>query len=125
MKQVIISGPILVYPNPIKQENMFSDSSIHSWSGILMQYHDQVKEDETIVYLPFPRTYRNSTFQGSQKNRSALTREAYVICMSLCILMFFLKDAYVKIRCNHAPLCKLIYSVTKNDKVNNWSQKYM
>ena len=42
--------------------------------------------------------------------------------MSFCKMVFYLKDAHVTIRCDHAPLQKLIYSVTKNDKVNNWSQ---
>ena len=31
--------------------------------------------------------------------------------------------AHVKIRCDSAPLCKCVYSVTNNDKVNNWSQE--
>ena len=38
-------------------------------------------------------------------------------------MVFYLKDAQVIIKCNHAALCKFIYSVTKNDKVNNWSQE--
>ena len=43
--------------------------------------------------------------------------------MSFCKMVFYLKDAHVKIRFDHAPLCRLIYSVTKNDKVDNWSQE--
>ena len=38
-------------------------------------------------------------------------------------MIFHLKDADVQIRCDHAPLCKLIYSLTKNDKCNNWLQE--
>ena len=37
-------------------------------------------------------------------------------------MVFYLKDAHVRVRCNHAPICKFVYSVTKNDKVDNWSQ---
>ena len=62
-------------------------------------------------------------FQVSQKNWSTLTKEACVICMSFCKMVFYLKDAHVMIRWNYASLCKFIYSVTKNDKVNNWSQE--
>ena len=47
----------------------------------------------------------------------------YVIYMSFCKMVFYLKDAHIMILCNHAPLHKLIYSVTRNDKVNNWSQE--
>ena len=38
-------------------------------------------------------------------------------------MVFYFKDAHVKIRCDHATSCKIMYSVTKNDKVNNWSQE--
>ena len=38
-------------------------------------------------------------------------------------MIFYLQDGHVKIRCDHASLCKLVYSMTKDDKVNNWSQE--
>ena len=38
-------------------------------------------------------------------------------------IVFCLKDAHAIIQCDHSPLCKYIYSVMKNDKVNNWSQE--
>ena len=38
-------------------------------------------------------------------------------------MVFYLKDAHVMIECDHVPLCKFIYLVMKNDKVNNWSQE--
>ena len=37
-------------------------------------------------------------------------------------MVSYLKGANVKIRCDHSPLHKFVYSLTKNDKVNNWSQ---
>ena len=38
-------------------------------------------------------------------------------------MVFYLKDAYAKIRCGHAPLHIFMYSVTKNDEVNIWLQE--
>ena len=38
-------------------------------------------------------------------------------------MVIFLKEAHVMIYCDHAPPCKFIYSVTKKNKVNNWSQQ--
>ena len=35
VKEVINTNPILVYLNQDKQYNLFTDSSKHSWSGIL------------------------------------------------------------------------------------------
>ena len=36
-------------------------------------------------------------------------------------MVFCLKDAHAMLRCDHTPLWKFVYSVTKNNKVNNWS----
>ena len=78
----ITASPILAYPDPDKQYNVFTGSSKHSWSGIFIQYDEQTKEDGTKLNIPHPITYQSGTFQGSQKNWSALTKEAYVIHMS-------------------------------------------
>ena len=45
--------------------------------------------------------------QGSHKNWSALTKEAYVIYMSFAKMVFYLKDAHVKIKFDHAPLAHI------------------
>ena len=60
-------------------------------------------------------------WDSSQKNWSTLTKEAYAIYMSFHKMVFNLKEAPIIVRCDHVPLRKFIYSVTKNDKVNNWS----
>ena len=88
-----------------------------------IQYHEQVKEDGTIVNVPHPITYQSCTFQGYQKNWSAPTKDAYAIYMSFSQNGVLFKDAHIKIKCDHAPLHKFMYSVTKNGKVNNRSQE--
>ena len=93
------------------------------WSSILIQYTEQIKEDGTKLKIHLPITYQSGTFQASQKNWSTLTKEAYAIYMSLCKMVSFLKEAQVMVRYDHAPLQKCIYSITKNNKVNNWSQE--
>ena len=47
VKHIIITSPILVYPDLVMQYCLFTDSSRHSCSGILIQYIEQVKEDGT------------------------------------------------------------------------------
>ena len=87
-----------------------------------MQYTEHIKEDGTKLKIPHPITYQSVVFQGSQKNWSTLTKEAYAIYMS-CKMVFYLKEANVMVRCNHALLQKFIYSVIKNDKLNNGSHE--
>ena len=123
MKQVITSSPILVYPDPNKQFYLFTVSSKkNSWSGISIQYQEQIKEDGTAVKVPHAITYQSGTFQGLQKNWSALMNETYAIYMSFHKMVFYLNYAHVKIRCDHAPLHKSMYSVTENEKTDNWPQ---
>ena len=110
----------MAYPSLDKQYYLFTDNSKTSLSGIVIQYYEEVKEDGTIVNVPHPITFQSGTFHGSQKNGSALANEAYVIYMSFHKIVFYLKDAHLKIRYNHAPLCKFIYSAMKNDNVINW-----
>ena len=43
--------------------------------------------------------------------------------MSFHKVVFYLKEVHVMVRCDHALIQKCVYSVTKNDKVNNWSQE--
>ena len=43
--------------------------------------------------------------------------------MSFHKMVFYLKEAHLMVRCDHAPLQKCVYSVTKNDILNNWSQE--
>ena len=50
-------------------------------------------------------------------------KEAYTIYMSFHKMVFYLKDAHIMIWCYHVPSGIFIYSVMKNDKVNNWSQE--
>ena len=95
IKQVITTNLILIYPDPNKQYFLFTDSSKHSWSGILIQHSDQTKDNWTKIKIPHPITYQSRTFQGSTKNWSILIKEAYAIYMSFWKIVFHLKEAHV------------------------------
>ena len=58
------------------------DSSKHSWSGILVQYVEQTKDNGTTIKIPHLIAYQSGTFQGSEGNWSTLTKEAYAIYIS-------------------------------------------
>ena len=102
VNQIITTSPILAYLDPNKQQYHFTDSSKHSWSGICIPYNEQTKDE-----VLHPITYHSCTFQGSKKNCSTLTNDAYAIYMSFCKMVYHLKDTQVMIRCEHAPLHKL------------------
>ena len=98
MKQILTTSPILAYPDHHKQYYLFMGSSKHSWNGVLVQYDEQEQEDGTKLSVPYPITYQSGAFQGSHKNWSMLTKEAYAIYMS------FRKNGFLFKRCTHYDL---------------------
>ena len=118
-KQVTTTSPILAYPDPDKQYYLFMDTSKHSWGGILIEHTEQTQEGGAKrKYLTLLHT-QVMVFNAIRKMGSTLTKEAYTIYMSFYKMVCYLEDTQVMIRCDHALLCKFIYPVTKNDKVNN------
>ena len=70
-----------------------------------------------------PITYVSGLFCGSQLNWAALTKEAYVIYLSVKKLAFYITDVDITLRSNHLPLKQFLLKNTLNDKVNNWAVK--
>ena len=96
---------ILRYPDPTQGYILYTDASGIGWSGVLTQEH----LDEKGKAKNHPICYVSGQFRGSQLNWAALTKEAYVIYMS------------VTIRSDHLPLKKFLNKQTMNSKVNNWA----
>ena len=67
VKQVITTSPILAYLDPGKEGYLFTDSSKHSLSWILVHYTKQLKENSTKINIPHQITFQSSTFQGPRK----------------------------------------------------------
>ena len=70
-----------------------------------------------------PVTYISRLFRGSQINMACLTKEAYVIYMSIKKLTYYLEDADITLRSEHLPLKKFLAENTLNSKVNNWAME--
>ena len=57
IKQIITMSLILVYPDPDKQYCLFNDRGKHTWSGILVQYTEQMKKDGINLNITHPIIY--------------------------------------------------------------------
>ena len=66
-------------------------------------------KDGTKLKVPHPITYQSGTFQESQQNWNILRKEVYVIYMSFHKMVFYLKEAHIMGKCDHAPFWKVIY----------------
>ena len=68
--------------------------------------------------LLHPITHINDTFAGSQNNWATLKKKDYAIYMAFKNVSYYLYDAQISIKCDHAPL--FFMAQTLNSKVNTW-----
>ena len=45
IKHAITNSPVLIYPDPNKQYHLFNDTSNHTWSDVLTQTRETLKEN--------------------------------------------------------------------------------
>ena len=110
----------MVYPDLSKPYVLFTDASKYAWSCVLTQEYGH-EIDGKIVRILHPISYQSGLFKGSQMNWACLTKEAYVIYMSIKKLDYYLTDADIILRSDHLPLKKFLNKNTPNSKVNNWA----
>ena len=120
LKQNLCAQPILKYADTSKGYTLYTDASRYGWAGVLTQAHTLMVEGKTVT-TDHPVAYVSGLFRGSQLNWAALTKEAYVIYMSVKKLAFYLTDADVLLKSDHLPLKKFLQKNTLNNKVNNWA----
>ena len=120
LKEVLIKEPILRFPDPNKPYIMYTDTSKYAWSCVLTQQYTHDIDSKQIV-VNHPITYVSGLFKGSQLNWVALTKEVYVIYMSIKKLTYYLEDAEITLRSDHLPLKRFLQRNTLNRKVNNWA----
>ena len=106
---------------------MFTNASNYAWAGVLTQPYDKVDpsnlstDNKATKSVHHPITYVSGLFRGSQLNLAALTKEAYVIYLSVRKFSFYLTSADILIRSDHLPLRKFLSWSTRNKKVDNWA----
>ena len=120
LKDALCTEPILKFPDPQKPYVLFTDASKYAWAGVLTQPYTEETEGKSIT-VHHPVTYMSGLFMDSQLNWTALTKEAYVIYMSVKKLRFYLTDAEITLRSDHFPLKKFLLKNMLNSKVNNWA----
>ena len=105
LKASLMIEPILTYLDPNLLYVLFTDASKYAWACVLTQEKAHtLEEKETKILHHF--TYMSGLFRGSQINWACLTKEAYVIYMSIKKLTYYLEDADITLRSDHLPLKK-------------------
>ena len=84
-----MTEPILTYHDPNHPYVLFTDASKYAWAYVLTQEKTHTSEGKEIKIL-HPITYMSGLFRDSQINLACLTKEAYVIYMSIKKLTYYL-----------------------------------
>ena len=77
-----MTSPILAYSDPDKQLYLFTDSSKHSWSGILGWYAEQEQEYGTKLNIPPAYYISKWNLSGFTEKLEHINKDAYAISMS-------------------------------------------
>ena len=114
IQHTITNSSVLIYPDPKKQYHLFTDASNHTWSGVLTQTSETLKENGKLGLTYQSITYQSGTFTLNQINWGTLVKEGYAIMMSFHKIAVYLYDTEVVMQSDHDPLQKLIKNKTKN-----------
>ena len=57
IKHAITNSSVLIYPDPNKQYHLFTDASNHTWSGVLTQTRETLRENGQLDISYYPITY--------------------------------------------------------------------
>ena len=118
LKANLMTEPIVTYPDPNLPYMLFTDASKCAWACVLTQEKTHIFEEKEVKIL-HPISYMSGLFRGSEINCACLTKEAYVIYMSIKKLTYYLEDVDIPLRSDHLPLKKFLAKNTLNSKVNN------
>ena len=86
MKDLMISAPILKYPDTTKPYAIFTDASKYGWASVLTQEHTFVVDSKEVMTHHLV-SFVSGMFWGSQLNWAAMVKEAYAIYMMVNILL--------------------------------------
>ena len=122
LKSYLCGEPILKYADTSKPYTLYTDASKYGWAGVLTQSHTMDIDGKSVT-TDHPVAFVSGLFRGSQLDWAALTKEAFVIYMSVKKLCFYLDQAEITLRSDHLPLKRFLQKNTLNSKVNNWAME--
>ena len=88
LKEALCGEPVLKYADTSKPYTLYTDASKYGWAGVLTQPHTMTI-DGKFTTTDHPVAFVSGLFRGIQLNWAALTKEAFVIYMSVKKLLFY------------------------------------
>ena len=111
LKESVTQTPILCYPDPTKQDIVYTDASVNACGAQLSQEHNG---------MGFPIAFLLHTFMDTQRKWSTTEEEAYRVYYAVTKWNYYLQGAEVIIHNDHKPLARFLNGKKTNNKVNQW-----
>ena len=121
LKESLSVVPILAYPDPNEEYILYTDSSDYAVGAVLVQKAE--KEEQWIPGIPNekPIYFLSQKLSPTLAKMSIVMKEAYAIHYALNKLDYYLRNAKVRVRCDHQPLKYLLSSEQKNRRLQAWA----
>ena len=94
--------PMLQYPNSNKPFKLFTDTSKHSYLGILHQEETSGKPGAEVYLIPIP--YFSGPFGRTQQLWNTTQKECYTVYQSITEFTFYLVGTKCTLYCGHKVL---------------------
>ena len=118
-KDSLMQELILKYPDPNKPYILFTDVSKYALACVLIQtVRHQINDKTTLIEHPITYQSHTKVAYSGEVNYTALTKEAYIIFMSVKKLVYYLEDAEFTLHSDHLPPRTFLEKNTLNSKVN-------
>ena len=109
LKESVIQGPILQYPNPTKQYIVYIDASDDACGAQLSQEYNGTE---------FSIAFLSHTFMDMQCKLSTTEQEAYGVYCTVTKWNYYPQAAEVIVHNDYKPLTRFLNGKNANNKVN-------
>ena len=113
LKTALTNAPVLMYPDPNKEYNLYTDASDIALGAVLMQKDDDGHER--------PIQFISKKFASCQARWPCLEKEAYSILYALDRLKTYLRGAKFTVFTDNKPCVSLFKGQIKNAKLERWA----
>ena len=113
LKQNLMSGRVMAYPQTNKPYKLFTDACDYACGAILVQ-EDEEGIERVIQYV-------SHQLSGAQLRWATIEKEAYAVVYALKKLRPYLYGSSFCIYTDHKPLMSLFTAPMKNTKIQRWA----
>ena len=119
LKSKLVKMPRFQYPNPNKSFMLPTDTSKHSYSGMLHQEMTPNQPGAEVNLIPI--AYFSGSFSSTLQLWNTIQKELYVVYRSIQKFAFYLAGTKCILYCDHKPLAPFITTGMSSPVLDRWA----